>query len=159
MQNPINKWLHFAWLIVASWCVMIFVHEAGHVLCGWCGGGTLVRAELRPWRLPYSLFEPDPHPLVTLWGGPTLGAAIPLVVAWLVQRPWMWFVAYFCVLANGVYIATAWFTQDRFLDTARLMAHGANPVTVVIYCVLTIGIGYVGFRQQCVLVLSVGREP
>jgi hypothetical protein len=146
----------FALLLAASWAVMTFTHEAGHVLSGWAGGGTLRQADLVPWHLPYSNFDPDPRPLVTLWGGPALGAAVPLAAALIVRRSWMWFVAYFCVLANGSYLAAALISGERYLDTPRLLERGAHPATVAAYCVLTIGVGYIGFRRQCIRVLSPG---
>ena len=129
---------------------MTFTHELGHIVGGWFCGGTLINADLLPWHLPYSIFDPDPKPLVTLWSGPILGVLIPLAIAFVVRRNWMWFIAYFCILANGAYLATAWISGDRFLDTPKLLEHGANPATIVLYCILTIGIGYVGFRNECI---------
>ena len=67
-------------LLVASWSVMTFVHESGHLICGFECGGTLTSADVLPWHLPDSFIEPDPHPLVTLWGGPILGVVIPAAV-------------------------------------------------------------------------------
>jgi hypothetical protein len=150
----LHRGLHFGLLLAVSWCVMTFVHESGHVLCGWASGGTLQHADLAPWHLPHSSFDPDPHPLVTLWGGPILGAVVPLAVALVVRRGWMWFIAYFCVLANGSYLAVAWLTGESYLNTARLLQHGAHPATVAAYCAVTIGAGYVGFRRECIRVLS-----
>ena len=89
-------------------------------------------------------------PLVTLWCGPILGVVVPLVIAMIVRRDWMWFIANFCILANGAYIATAWLSGDRYLDTPKLLEHGAYPITIALYCVLTIGFGYAGFRHSCV---------
>ncbi|RMF40779.1 MAG: hypothetical protein D6753_10925 [Planctomycetota bacterium] len=57
--------------------VMAFTHEIGHIVGGWCCGGTLKTADLIPWHLPYSIFDPDPKPLVTLWCGPILGIVVP----------------------------------------------------------------------------------
>ncbi len=144
----------FLFLLVVSWVVMTFTHEMGHIIGGACCGGVLQSAELRPWRLPYSFFEPDPFPLVTLWAGLLIGVLAPLAVAMLVRRDWIWFIANFCVLANGAYIAVAWFSGDRYLDTPRLLEHGASPFTLAAYCVLTIGVGYVGFRRSCISALS-----
>jgi hypothetical protein len=145
--------LYLTLLLVASWCVMGTTHELGHVVCGLWSGGTLRSADLWPWHLPYSIFDPDPRPLLTLWGGPMLGVVLPVVIAALLRRNWSWFIAHFCVLANGLYLATAWVTGDRELDTFKLLAHGASPVTIAVYCSLTIGIGYPGFRRQLIRVL------
>lgn len=122
---------------------MTFVHESGHIICGYVCGGTLQNADLVPWHLPYSIFEPDPHPLVTLWGGPILGVVIPTTVAFAIRSERMWFIAHFCILANGAYIAAAWVSGDRYLDTPKLLEHGASPILISIYCLLTIGFGYV----------------
>ena len=145
---------YFGILLAASWCVMTVVHETGHIVCGWACGGTLQDADIAPWHLPHSSFDPDPLPLVTLWGGPVIGALLPLTVAALIRRYWLWFIAYFCVLANGAYLATAWVSGERNLDTPKLLLQGAHPVTIVAYCALTIGIGYIGFRRQCIRVLG-----
>ncbi len=133
---------------------MAFTHEMGHIVGGWCGGATLQTANLLPWNLPYSIFDPDPRPLITLWCGPLLGVVAPLGLAVGIRRESTWFVANFCVLANGAYLATAWFSGDRFLDTAKLLEHGAHPITIGLYCVLTIGFGYTGFRRSCIRVLT-----
>jgi len=129
---------------------MTLTHETGHLIGGWCCGGTLVNADLLPWHLPYSFFSPDPHPLITLWCGPILGVVMPLMTAMVVRRDWAWLIAYFCILANGAYIATAWFSGDPQLDTQKLLHHGAHPIGIVIYCALAIGAGYVGFRRSCI---------
>jgi hypothetical protein len=150
----VKRVLKFIALLVASWCVMTFSHELGHIICGCACGGTLTDADLLPWHLPYSFFEPDPRPLVTLWGGPILGVMIPVAIAFVIRTKWIWFIAYFCMLANGSYIATAWVSGDRYLDTPKMLEHGAHPISIAIYCLLTIGFGYVGFRRHCALVLG-----
>jgi hypothetical protein len=144
----------FVLLLVAGWCVMTVTHECGHIACGWLGGGTLREADIAPWGLPHSHFEPDPHPLLTLWGGPVLGVLVPPAVAAVGRRRWLWFIAHFCVLANGSYLAVAWLTGERHLDTPRLLHAGAHPVTIVAYCLLTVGAGYVGFRRECARLLA-----
>ncbi len=103
---------------------------------------------------PYSFFEPDPHPLVTLWGGPILGVTIPVALALVVRTRWIWFIAYFCMLANGSYIATAWVSGDRYLDTPKMLEHGAHPISLAVYCLLTIGFGYFGLRRHSAFVLG-----
>jgi hypothetical protein len=138
---------------------MTFTHEMGHIIGGTCCGGSLRSADLLPWHLPYSIFEPDPFPLVTLWAGLLIGVLVPVVFAMIFQRDWMWFIANFCVLANGAYIATAWFSGDRYLDTPKLLEHGASPITIAIYCLLTIGFGYVGFRRSCMSALRESVNP
>jgi hypothetical protein len=150
--------LRFIALLIISWIVMVMTHELGHIVAGYCCGGTLVSADLRPWHLPYSIFDPDPRPLVTVWCGPILGVLVPLGIALLLSQKWMWFIANFCMIANGAYIATAWLTKDHYLDTSKLLEHGASPMSIAVYCVLTIGFGYFGFRQSCIDYLSPVRE-
>lgn len=89
-------------------------------------------------------------PLVTLWFGPTLGILAPVLAAWIIGRSWAWFIAYFCVLANGTYLAMAWITGDSLLDTSRLLKHGAHPMTIILYCILTTSLGYRGLRQSLI---------
>lgn len=149
--------IQFIGLLIVSWCVMTFTHEMGHIIGGLCCGGTLTDADLVPWHLPYSFFNPDPYPLVTLWGGLILGVVFPLLIAAIIRRNSIWLIAHFCVLANGIYIATAWFAGDDQLDTPKLLHHGASPVAIVIYCVLTIGFGYVAFRRACIAFFSADR--
>lgn len=144
------RFVRFLLLLVAAWVVMTFTHELGHLLGGWWCGGTLTKADLLPWHLPYSLFEPDPYPLVTLWSGLIFGVVFPLALAMVLQRDEMWFIAHFCILANGAYIATGWVTGDSYLDTAQLLKHGSSPITMGLYCAVTIGFGYVGFRRSCI---------
>ncbi|MCA9185936.1 MAG: hypothetical protein KDA99_09965 [Planctomycetales bacterium] len=140
----------FLLLLMLSWCVMTITHEMGHIIVGWAGGGTLTKVDLAPWRLPFSIFSPDPHPLCTLWGGPILGVAMPLFVAAIAQRNWTWLIAFFCLLANGVYLAASWISADQFLDTTKLLEHGAHPATIAAYCTATIGPGYWGLRRACI---------
>ncbi|MDX1961926.1 MAG: hypothetical protein SFX18_02155 [Pirellulales bacterium] len=137
---------------------MTVIHESGHVVCGWLGGGTLREADLAPWRLPQSRFAPDPQPLFTLWGGPVIGVLAPLIAALVIRQRWMWFIAYFCILANGVYLAIAWMSGHQQLDTARLLRHGASPISIAAFCVVTIAIGYVGFRRECLDLLADGQK-
>lgn len=152
-----KRWLKLIALLVVAWCVMVIAHECGHLIGGWFGGGKLQHVELRPWHLPHSLFVPDPKPLVTLWAGPLFGVGLPLVVALMVRglpraKLAAWFIADFCLLANGAYLAASWISGDRFLDTPRLLAAGASPVVIGAFCAAAIGIGYLRFRADCAAV-------
>jgi len=149
-----SRILCFVLLLLASWTVMTIIHEVGHIIGGTFSGGKLKEFDLTPWHLPYSLFDPDPYPLVTLWCGPIFGVLFPLALAMLIRREWMWLIANFCVLANGAYIATGWVLGDRYLDTSQLLEHGAHWLTIGMYCAATIGFGYFGFRRSCMRLLS-----
>ncbi|TWU51999.1 hypothetical protein [Rubripirellula reticaptiva] len=137
-------------LLVVAWSIMTTTHEIGHVVGGWCGGATLTKFSIAPWRLPFSLHSPDPNPRLTLWAGPLLGTLGPFCVAAAIRRRWAWFVADFCMLANGCYLALAWISGERFLDTPRMLAAGVAPATIATYCAMTISLGYVRFRADCV---------
>ena len=78
-----------------------------------------------------------------------MGVAVPLILAGVIRKDWAWFIAHFCLLANGVYLLAAWFSGQPHLDTPRLLQHGASPIVLAVYCAVTIAIGYIGFRQQC----------
>ncbi len=149
-----SRILRFTVLLVASWCVMTFTHETGHIVGGYLSGATLQAADLLPWHLPYSIFDPDPKPLATLWSGPIIGVAVPLALAFSIRQSWMWFIANFCILANGTYLATSCLSGDRYLDAPKLLEHGAHPITIGLYCLLTIGCGYMGFRRSCLRALT-----
>ena len=160
--GSIRRVVRFVLLLTVSWCVMTFVHEVGHIVGGWASGAILTDYMLWPWGLPYSFFSPDPHPLVTLWAGPILGVAIPLAIAAAMRHPTAWFIANFCLVANGAYLTFAWFAGDPWLDTPRLLSEGASPLMVALYCVLTISCGYFRFRSDCMRLLrgdaAVGGE-
>ncbi len=151
---PGSRIVEFLVLLAVSWVVMTFTHETGHLVGGWLGGATLVECDLAPWRMPYCLHDPDPNPLLTLWSGPVLGMVVPVAVAAVVRARRVWFVADFCLLANGLYLAASWYSGDAYLDTPRLFAEGASPVAVGAYCLVTIGVGYVRFRRDCIEVLN-----
>ena len=152
-----NRFIHFGLLLVASWVAMTVSHEVGHIVGGWAGGGTLTDFDLAPWRLPYSVHDPDPNPRLTLWAGPLLGVAVPVAVALAVRRRWSNFIADFCLIANGTYLALGWATGDPLLDTPKLLAAGTSPALIAAYCAVTIGVGYARFRADCVAVLAPRR--
>ncbi|MFN9720512.1 MAG: hypothetical protein ACK58L_17575, partial [Planctomycetota bacterium] len=101
---------------------------------------------------PYSIFDPDPWPLVTLWGGPLTGVLIPLLIAGILRADSVWLVAHFCQFANGTYLATAWISGDSCLDTARLLENGASGMSIIVFCVITIGCGYRGMRKSLIAI-------
>ena len=153
-------------LTLLGWCVMGATHEAGHLLGGWAGGGTPRDWWLGPWPPPHSRVAPDPHPALTLWAGPVLGCGVPVLLAALVPGRWPrwrargWFLADFCLLANGAYLLVAWVTGDRLLDTARLLAAGVSPVRIALFAGTATAVGYVRFREDCRAVWERrGRRP
>lgn len=149
--------VRFLLLLAVSCVVMTFTHVMGQIVGGSLCGGSLESFELLPWHLPFSYFRPDPYPLVTLWAGLIIGVLAPVGVAMLLRQDWMWLIANFCILANGIYIAFAWFLGMRELDTPKMLALGASPLAIAGYCLLTIGYGYFAFRHSCIRAFT-GRE-
>ncbi|KAA5538918.1 hypothetical protein FYK55_26135 [Roseiconus nitratireducens] len=145
-----HRGVQFAALMLVAWCVMAITHEVGHLIGGWLGGARLQAFDLAPWRLPYSVHQPDPYPLLTLWSGPLLGVAIPWLACWLIRRDWCWLIADFCLIANGSYLALSWPSKDPLLDSRRMLDAGTHPIWIVCFCLGTIGLGYVRFRKDCV---------
>ena len=124
-------------VLLIAWTVMVLTHELGHFIGGWASGATLTACDLAPWRLPYSIHHPDPHPKITLWGGPLIGVLVPLAMALLIRHRYVWFVADFCLISNGGYLALAFVSNERFLDTMRLLEAGTHRLTIVAFCVVT----------------------
>ncbi len=149
-----NRTIIFVALVLASWGVMTLTHEAGHLVAGWLSGAKLVDYDLTPWRLPYSIHHPDPYPRVTIWGGPILGVLIPLLAAATFRKRSTRFIADFCLVANGTYLAVSAFSNDPHLDTQRLLRAGESPLVIALYCLVTIGIGYFRFRNDCISLFS-----
>jgi hypothetical protein len=93
-----------------SWLVMMLVHEGGHVLGAVCSGGQVRRVVWHPAVISRTDVRPNPHPLVEVWAGPTIGSLVPLasaVIASALRRRWaylLWAAAGFCLIANGAYI-------------------------------------------------------
>jgi hypothetical protein len=146
--------LWLAW----AWVVMTISHELGHVIAGLVGGARLIQLELRPWHLPHCLLAGDRHPLVTLWAGPVLGCLFPLLAATTMSRPAIWFIAWFCLLANASYLLLGYFTGDAQLDTAKMIAAGGRPMEILGAAILALPIGYIQFRRSCIDLVS-GRSP
>lgn len=135
-KEPSVYYLKVAFWLVVAWCVMVLTHELGHVVGGTLSGGVLRDLELRPWRLPYSTFDPDPHPLIRLWFGPFVGTLLPLAVAQFIRREETQFIAWFCVMANGLYVGLSWVVGGNQLDGPLLIQHGSHPVLVAAYALI-----------------------
>ncbi|MCG8652697.1 MAG: hypothetical protein MI861_22855 [Pirellulales bacterium] len=149
----LTLWLAWAWV------TMTVSHEAGHLIGGWLSGGKLISFDLKPWHLPHSFFSPDPHPLITLWSGPLLGCLAPLLLAILCRRLMLWFVAWFCVLANASYLLLGYFAGDRELDTAKLLSAGTKPWVIFVITGPTLVVSYLKFRACCVELMSSSQVP
>src|SRR6056297_1954309 len=137
-----------------GWTVMTITHELGHVAGGWLSGAHLTQLELCPGGLPFSIYHPDPYPLATLWAGPGLGCAIPLVGWLLMPHRCVAFVAAFCLIANGSYLLLGLVADGRELDTAKILAAGC-PVWLVVLLASPVTLaGYIWIRSCSIAQLS-----
>lgn len=103
-------------LIVSSaltyWLLMMPIHELGHVFHALATGGRVVRVVLHPPAFSRTDISPNPFPLAVVCGGPIWGSILP-VLLWLAWRStrlpgakWWQGLAGFCMIANGLYIAS-----------------------------------------------------
>ena len=138
---------------------MTLSHELGHVLIGMLGGAKLIVMEIRPWHLPHSIHSADRFPSLTLWGGPVIGCALPLAAAMIFRRPAIWFVAWFCVVANSLYLLLGYFSGDPELDSTKMLRSGTPGFVLVGVASIGLLIGYLRFRNCCVDLLSGKSTP
>ncbi|MBL8814362.1 MAG: hypothetical protein JNM43_29610 [Planctomycetaceae bacterium] len=149
-MQSVRQWAIALLIVGLAWSIMVMTHEAGHLVGGWCGGAVVKDYDLRPWRLPYSMFEPDPHPLLTLWAGPLLGVTVPIVLALMIQKRIVAMVASFCLVANGLYLAVGLLTDDRWIDSQRLLEHGSSTWLILIFSQACLVPGYPWLRSSWV---------
>jgi hypothetical protein len=133
---PPRKAILHAWAVVAAsagtfWLLMMCVHEGGHALGAWLTGGHVVHVVLSPFTLSRTDIAPNPSPLAVVWCGPLLGAAVPATGAaiaftlrWPLRR-WLMAFAGFCLVANGLYLASGIVTPAG--DTQDLLRLGTPP--------------------------------
>src|SRR4051812_23198633 len=106
-------------LLYAAWLVMMFVHEAGHVLHAWLSGGAVNRVHIPLVGFSQTFYSANPRPGFVAWGGPVWGCTIPLILLGLarvfrmperVPRAAQFF-AGFCLIANGAYLGVGWISR------------------------------------------------
>jgi hypothetical protein len=127
--------------VYGCWLGMQDVHELGHVAAAWLTGGRVSKVVLFPLTISRTALAEDPRPLVVVWGGPIVGAALPLAV-WLAARATrlrgafvLRFFAGFCLVANGAYIGVGSFS--RVGDAEVMLKHGAERWQLWLFGVLT----------------------
>ncbi|HEX8916565.1 MAG TPA: hypothetical protein VF796_29710 [Humisphaera sp.] len=116
-------------LLYATWLLFLGVHEAGHVLLAALTGGTVERVDLPLFGLSRTDVSPNPEPTLVAAGGPALGMVLPLLI-WAAiprrrrgrARPAAQFVAGFCLVGNGLYLAAGCY--DRVGDPGDLLRRG-----------------------------------
>jgi len=127
-------------LVVAAglypcWLGMMAVHEAGHVLHAWAGGGVVSAVRVPLAGFSITELSSNPRPRLVAWGGPLWGGLLPLA-AWAAWRAFRWrgagvaqFFAGFCLIANGAYLAVGAFTRAG--DAGDLLKRG-TPASVLV---------------------------
>jgi hypothetical protein len=128
-MNRVYQVMLIGSMVALSWLGMQVVHELGHVAGAWLTGGVVAKVVLHPLTISYTTLSANPHPLFTVWAGPVLGSALPLViwgVAWACKVPGTYllrFFAGFCLIANGAYIGAG--SLARIGDAGVMLASGA----------------------------------
>ncbi len=115
---------------------MMVVHEAGHVLHLLATGGSIEQITLHPLKLSHTLPDANPHPLMTVLGGPLWGVLLPVLFWWIVGRILPTrsylaaFFAGFCLVANGAYLVGDAILQGG--DGREFVQHGVPPWVLVL---------------------------
>jgi hypothetical protein len=115
-------------LVALSWLGMMAVHEVGHVIGAVATGGSVDRCVLYPLTISRTDVFPNPHPVTVVWMGPFVGCILPLVILAVVPKRFptaqsvTQFVAGFCLIANGAYIAIGWI--DHVGDCGEMLQNG-----------------------------------
>jgi hypothetical protein len=134
--------------VLVSWYGMQLLHEAGHVLHAWLSGGRVERLVFPLVgfsRTDLSVKSVNPPPQFVAWGGAIWGCILPLAgwgIARVLRQPFAFilrFLAGFCLIANGAYLAAGSFADAG--DAADLMRHGAPRAALIAFGVVTAPLG------------------
>ena len=122
------------------------VHEFGHALVAWLTGGSVAFMVLHPLQISWTAFAYNPHPQLVAWGGPVLGALLPvffLVAACRLRAPGLYlfrFFAGFCLIANGLYLFVDSFGRGG--DGGALLHSGAAVWELLGFGLVTAPVGF-----------------
>ncbi len=134
--------------IVASWYLMMLVHEFGHALAAWATGGGVRRVVVPLVGFSRTDVEPNPHPLVVVWAGPMVGSLVPLGMWGMLRRvrrgrsragKFAAFFAGFCLIANGAYLLGGAILPVG--DVVEMVRHGTSRWVVGLAGVVLLGAG------------------
>ncbi|HVV73999.1 MAG TPA: hypothetical protein VHI52_21270 [Verrucomicrobiae bacterium] len=132
--------------LTISWLGMMVVHEFGHVVFGWLGGGIVARVVLSPLEFSRTEMQKNPHPLFEAWGGALVGSILPLLIALVFRRFRLpaWYVFQFfaglCLITNGIYLAVVSFIPNA-ADPGDLMRNGSPQWILVVFGIITFPLG------------------
>ena len=145
MTNRLHQAILISSAIVSSWLAMQAVHESGHVLAAWLGGGRVAKVVLNPLTISRTDIAYNPHPLFVVWAGPIGGVIIPLLIGALaagVRLPAAFllrFFAGFCLIANGLYIGVGSF--DSVGDCGDMLRNGSPIWHLWTFGLVTVPVG------------------
>lgn len=143
--------LYAAAVVLLSWLLMQAVHEFGHVLAAGLTGATVERVVLHPLTISRTDVINERWPLVVVWGGPIVGAIVPIVMGAMVRRQSavakhaVGFFAGFCLIANGAYLAYGSF--DGIGDAGELVSLGTPKWALWLFGTITIPSGFVVWHR------------
>lgn len=132
-------------VLVGSWLAMQAVHELGHVAGAAVTGGRVERVVLHPLAVSRTDVSPNPRPGVVVWLGPIVGCLVPLALwratpaAYPFLRKLTQFVAGFCLIANGAYLAFG--SLDEIGDCGEIVRSGSPWWTLPAFGVIAIPAG------------------
>jgi len=101
---------------------------------------------LHPLQISWTSFSRNPHPQFVAWGGPLLGALIPVVLLLLARTLRLLgiylirFFAGFCLIANGLYLLVDSF--ERGGDGGTLIRHGASQWELLLFGAVATPVGF-----------------
>jgi hypothetical protein len=131
--------------LLGCWLGMQDVHELGHVAAAWLTGGRVSKVVFYPLTISRTALAEDPRPLVVVWGGPIVGAVLPLAVWMAARAVRLWgdfvlrFFAGFCLIANGAYIGAGSFSHVG--DAGEMLKHGSAPWQLWLFGAITLPAG------------------
>ena len=138
--------------LLGSWLGMQLVHESGHVLGAWMTGARVTRVVLHPLTISRTDIAQNPYPLVVVWCGPILGAAVPLLIwAAVARTDWsgvfvLRFFAGFCLIANGLYIGLG--SLDGVGDCGEMLLLGSPLWLLWLFGISTAPLGFWIWHRQ-----------
>ena len=144
-MQRLGQLVFVAALVALSWLGMMAVHELGHVIGAVVTGGSVDRCVLYPLTISRTDVSPNPHPVTVVWMGPIVGCLLPLVILAVVPKRYptsrsvTQFVAGFCLIANGTYIAIGWI--DHVGDCGEMLQNGVPVWWMLVFGSVTMPLG------------------
>jgi hypothetical protein len=123
--------------LLLAWVTMTTTHELGHVIGALLTGGHICEVRLTPWTISSTLVDPNPHPGTVVWSGPLIGCLIPAGVAGvrfssnIATKLLLRWLAGFCLIANGAYIAFGSF--EGIGDCRAMYQTGTSQITMLLF--------------------------